>query len=150
VETVEAIAYAEAVRAIEKQAGMLDELRARTGVVLTASSVAVSFLGAAAFQRKPVPEESWWAVAAFCVVVLMCAFVVFPRSWRFSLGATQLLADWTKQESGGPVPMLAFVAKCHETNFLKNDRQLAWLYAAFVLALAALGAQVVLLTLAIT
>jgi len=44
--TCEEIAYAESQRAIVTQAGAVDELRSQTGVLLSASAIVASFLGA--------------------------------------------------------------------------------------------------------
>jgi hypothetical protein len=41
----EKLAYEEAVRGLDKQETLLEALRARTGVLLAASSIATSFLG---------------------------------------------------------------------------------------------------------
>jgi hypothetical protein len=41
----EKLAYEAALRGLDKQEGLLEELRTRTGVLLAASSLAASFLG---------------------------------------------------------------------------------------------------------
>lgn len=48
--TLENIAFASAERALDKQEKLLEELRARTGVLLAAASLAASFLGARALE----------------------------------------------------------------------------------------------------
>jgi hypothetical protein len=45
VDDFEKLAYEEALRALERQERLLEELRARTGVLVGASSIAVSLLG---------------------------------------------------------------------------------------------------------
>jgi hypothetical protein len=50
VSDLERIAYESAVRALDKQETVLEELRARTGVLLAASSLAASLLGGRAFD----------------------------------------------------------------------------------------------------
>jgi hypothetical protein len=49
-ESTDALAYEQSVRAIEQQARMLDELRSRTGLLLTGASIVASFLGERAQQ----------------------------------------------------------------------------------------------------
>jgi len=51
----EKLAYEAALRSLDKQEGLLEELRARTGVLLAASSLAASFLGQQAF-KSPSPH----------------------------------------------------------------------------------------------
>jgi hypothetical protein len=41
----EKLAYEAALRGLDKQEGLIEELRTRTGVLLAASSLAASFLG---------------------------------------------------------------------------------------------------------
>jgi hypothetical protein len=47
----EKLAYEAALRGLDKQEGLLEALRTRTGVLLAASSLAASFLGQQAFQH---------------------------------------------------------------------------------------------------
>lgn len=59
---------------------MLEELRARTGMLLAASSLAAAFLGQEAFRR---PEPAWLvivALVAFVAVILACVYILVPTS----------------------------------------------------------------------
>ena len=57
----EKLAYEAALRGLDKQEGLLEELRTRTGVLLAASSLAASFLGQQAFRH---PSPKGLAIAA--------------------------------------------------------------------------------------
>jgi hypothetical protein len=48
---LEKLAYEAALRGLDKQENLLEELRARTGVLLAVSSLAASFLGQQAFRH---------------------------------------------------------------------------------------------------
>lgn len=47
----EKLAYEAALRSLDKQERLLEEMRARTGVLLAASSVAITLLGQKAFRN---------------------------------------------------------------------------------------------------
>jgi hypothetical protein len=75
----EKLAYEAALRGLDKQEGQLEELRARTGVLLAASSLAASFLGQQAFRD---PHSRLLAVAAllaFVVSVGSSVFILMPE-----------------------------------------------------------------------
>jgi len=76
--SLEQIAYDAALRALDKQEAVVAELRARSGVLLAAASVAVSL-----FSRLSV-----LALAAYLVTVGTSLVVLVPRaSLRFSISA---------------------------------------------------------------
>jgi hypothetical protein len=71
----ERLAFEAALRGLEKQERLLEELRARTGVLLAASSLAASFLGQQAFQD---PESAGLAVVALAAFVVSIVASVHP------------------------------------------------------------------------
>jgi hypothetical protein len=75
----ERLAFEAALRGLEKQERLLEELRARTGVLLAASSLAASFLGQQAFQD---PDPGWLAVfalGAFVVSIIGSVYILLPK-----------------------------------------------------------------------
>jgi hypothetical protein len=75
----EKLAYEAALRRLDKQEGQLEELRARTGVLLAASSLAVSFLGQQAF-RGPHPRLlAAAALLAFVVSIGSSVLILMPE-----------------------------------------------------------------------
>ncbi|HEX8743952.1 MAG TPA: hypothetical protein VF712_12535 [Thermoleophilaceae bacterium] len=149
-ETPEEIAYAESVRAIAQQSSQLDELRSRTGLLLTGASVATSFLGAEALSRDgELGTLGGLAVLAFLAVVGLCLWIVVPRrkAWRLVLGAKVLLEDWADEPRCGDAnAMKRFVATTLEENYDLNEALLDRLYRVFSLGAGALGAEVLLWT----
>jgi len=75
----ERLAYDAAVRALDKQERLLEELRARTGTLLAASAVAASFLGRAAFADPPSDLVAVLALIAFVVSIGASVYVLTPR-----------------------------------------------------------------------
>lgn len=93
--------YDEAVRTIDHQEETLDNLRGRAGVLLTATSVATSFLGAAVL-RDSEGSAPWSGIAIvlFVLVSLTCVGLLWPRAkWMFRFGTTELLTHYVEAPS---------------------------------------------------
>ena len=149
-DTPEQLAYKEALRAIESQERKVNELRSRTGILLTGASIVTSLLGATALEAGDLGALGSVALAAFVLVVVCCILIVLPRrkSWRFSLGATVLIEDWVDEpRSGDLAAMTRFVATTLEGNYRKNEVLLERLYTWFTAAAVLLGGEVLAWTL---
>lgn len=84
-DTIEELAYREAVRSISEQRSALDNLRARTGILLSASAIATSLLGGLATGSSSLSTSQRIAVALFAVSSLVALWVLSPaRGWIFS------------------------------------------------------------------
>jgi hypothetical protein len=66
--------------ALDKQDGILAELRARTGTLLAASSIVSSFLGATAIGRDGLSGWSIVALVALGASLALCVAILLPRS----------------------------------------------------------------------
>jgi hypothetical protein len=75
----ERLAYEAALRGLDKQEGLFEELRARTGVLLAAASLAASFLGQQAFQQSRARTLAIIALAAFLVAIVASIFILMPK-----------------------------------------------------------------------
>lgn len=76
----EKLAYQAALRRLDKQERLVEELRARTGVLLAASSLAASVLGQQAF-RYPHPRPLVIAaLAGFVASIGIAALVLMPQA----------------------------------------------------------------------
>jgi hypothetical protein len=82
---LERIAYDNALRALDKQEKLLEELRARTGVLLAAASLAASFLGGQALDDLRPVVFLLLALIAFAVSFGASLFVLLPRTFVFAL-----------------------------------------------------------------
>lgn len=91
---LERIAYETAIRALDKQEKVLEELRARTGILLGASSLAVSLLAATALDGSRPVTLIVLALAAFVVSLLASLFVVIPRDgFVFALNGPEVYEE---------------------------------------------------------
>jgi predicted acyltransferase len=75
----EKLAYEAALRSLDKQEGLLEELRSRTGVLLAASSLAASFLGQQAFQHPHPTELVVVSLLAFVASIGASVFILLPK-----------------------------------------------------------------------
>jgi hypothetical protein len=102
-DTVEALAYAEALRAIEAQSGVLESVRSRAATVLSAAALVTAFLGGQALaspsltngriERPPLTAWSWTAISSFAAVVILSLLVLFPYKWLNQVSATKIMRD---------------------------------------------------------
>jgi hypothetical protein len=142
--STEEIVYAEAVRAIQHQATSADEIRTRAGVVLGATLLTTSFLGAHALAGHDSLGVWGWAATATSALSVLCALVVlYPWwGWIFVNDPVQVLDDHVKHPA---TPDQAYVTL---TRYLgrhmkKNAELLEGLYLALsfsiVLLIVAVG-----------
>ena len=74
------LAYELSLRALGQQESTLNDLRARTGTLLAASSLVSSFLGARAVDRGGVTWLAVPALIAFAGSVIASLFILLPKS----------------------------------------------------------------------
>ena len=92
------IAYRESERMIATQLQSFDELRSRTGLLLAATAVTASFLGAAALDREGgLGYVGILALIAFGIGVGACLYVLWPQrdAYKFVLSPMILLDSWS-------------------------------------------------------
>jgi hypothetical protein len=94
-DSIEDVVFAEAQRGLALQPVLLNELRARTGILLAVTSATNAFLGAAAIDRGGLQGWGGLAIAALVVTVACCTAVLWPRSWKFYEGAEQALNNYS-------------------------------------------------------
>lgn len=79
----EKLAYEAALRGLDKQESLLEELRTRTGILLAASSLAASFLGQQAFQQPSPRGLAISALIAFVVSIGASVSILMPKENLF-------------------------------------------------------------------
>lgn len=91
---LEKLVYEAALRGLDKQERLLEELRARTGVLLAATSLAASFLGQQAFQHPGSGVLAVIALTAFVTSISAGVFILVPNEdLYFSEGGSGLYQD---------------------------------------------------------
>jgi hypothetical protein len=74
------MSYHAALRSLDLQERGVEQLRARTGTLLAASSLTASFLGAQAIQRTGIDLPGALALVALGASIVLCIYVLLPKS----------------------------------------------------------------------
>jgi hypothetical protein len=154
----EALAHEHAVRALDQQASVLDNLRARTGTVIAVTALVATFLGGQALDADNHAHKwlSWAGVApliAFALSVFWAVRVLQPTAkpdrtkaradqvgLRLSLDANAILAaDMDEAEDEG---IHAVVARSAQHQWTRNAEIIEDKLSVFTKATVALLAQV--------
>ncbi|WP_445149446.1 hypothetical protein [Baekduia sp. Peel2402] len=142
---LEQIAYDNAIRALDKQEKLLEELRARTGVLLAAASLAVSLLGGRAFDDLRPVVVLTVALAAFAFAFGASLFVLMPRSYVFALEGPRIYEELFAFRND-PAELRRRLAYDMQRFWEDNDQRMAPVRRAFRLAASSLVVEVLSLT----
>jgi hypothetical protein len=128
------LAYDANLRALDKQEGLLEELRSRTGVLLGASSLATSFLGQRAFVGSAPVAPAIVAVAAFVLCVASSVYLLLPKeSLVFSL-VGRAVYERLYEFKDDPSEVYRRLAYDMEAFWIENDDKLQRLFKAYRVA----------------
>lgn len=146
------LAYDEAVRSIESQAGALDKLRGHAGTLLGAASLVTSFLGGqvlatpvltgGTLSRADVGTPGWVGIGAFVLLAVLSVWILLPREWRFEMSAAKIL-NATGATDIQPDAVYAQLARFHDANRVLNRAKLNRLYWTFKVTCALLVVETV-------
>lgn len=142
----ERLAYEAALRALDKQERLIDELRSRTGLLLAAASLAASFLGREAFAGHPKRGLAILALVAFLLAVGASVYVLLPKTGKFvfaMVGAGLYEGLYELRDDLGEV--YRRLAYDLDRFWDDNDVELQKLFRAFRLAAVGLSAEIVIL-----
>lgn len=143
------LAYELSLRALSQQESALNELRARTGALLTASSIVASFLGAAAIAASGLDLLTGLALVAFGLSVMPSIYILVPRpTFVFALSGVRLLEE-EFDETGGIGEVHRRLAYWIESFRDANQRAIDTLVVFFRFAALSLAVEVVLWALAL-
>jgi hypothetical protein len=139
---LEKLAYEEALRALDRQERLLEELRTRTGVLLAASSLAASFLGPQAFLQPSPKSLVLVALAAFVLTLGASVFILMPkRSLAFGVAGGGIYEGFYAIK-GDMAEIYRRLAHDLDRYWESNEEEMAWVGRAFTLAAGALVAEV--------
>jgi hypothetical protein len=142
---LEQLAHEASLRALDKQERLLEELRARTGILLAASSVAVSFLGNAVKGERGSELMIVAALMAFVVSVGAGAYVLAPKpNLIFSLSGPRLYERFYDARMDMSEAHRGIAYTLHRF-WEHNDRHITGLIAAYKAATTALVVEISLL-----
>jgi hypothetical protein len=142
---LEKLANESALRALDKQERLVEQLRARTGLVLAASSLAVSFLGGQGLGRPGPDGLALLSITCFVVSVGAAVFALLPKeNLTFSMLGTGVI-ERLFQFRDDPGDLYWHAADALDRFWDENDRTIRRLSRAFSIAACALGVEVVTL-----
>lgn len=98
------IAYDEAVRALSQQQSMIDSLRTRAGLLLSAAAITTSFLGAQALSDGQPDLATWLALSAFVSLSIVTLAVLWPHSLEFTANPANVIESYIETEEPLSVP----------------------------------------------
>jgi hypothetical protein len=138
----EKLAYEAALRSLDKQEKLVEELRARTGVLLAASSLTASFLGQLAF-RHPNPQPlALMALGSFVASIGISVFILVPRKGLVFAEIGSEAYDRLFEAGDDLAEVYRRLTYDLDQLWSANDGAIAWLARAYWLAAAALVAEV--------
>jgi hypothetical protein len=143
-----ALIFEESRRALDQQEKVLDNLRARAGLLLTAAAIASSFLGATALADGKFCVWSWLAIGSLLALGWFAIKgVLWPRqdAWTFTHSVADLLKHYVDaaEREWDIDGMHAAMAERNEKLWDENEKQLEPMFTAFRYAAVALLFEVV-------
>jgi hypothetical protein len=120
VEDIYNVAHDEIVRALSQQAAALEALRTRAGLLLSAASIATSFLGGQALQGRPLDVLRWTAVGAFVGLAVSVLYVLWPHRERLPVAMpSRLLREFDTGSSH--TEAITSAALYLEASYVENE-----------------------------
>ena len=126
------IRYQEAARGIEQQRGALGELRARTGLLITAATISSSFLGSTAAKGNPgFPGRFYLPVISFGISIGLALAILLPwPGWRFFLRS----ASFDAYEGEPADDVISALAGLLESNMDQNQKRIDSMSRVFTIS----------------
>ena len=142
---LEKLAYDSALRALDKQERLVEELRARAGVVLAASSLAVSFFGGGGLAGPGPVGLALISILCFVISVGAAIFLLLPKPGLVFAGSAAGVIDGLFAYRGDEAELYRRAGNNLDRAWAANDATIRRLSAAFAIALCALGVEVIAL-----
>jgi hypothetical protein len=127
------LVYDESARGVKQQLEALNNLRTRTGALISAATISTSFLGGQALSdHRGLRTEGVLAIAAFVAVAVCVVIVLFPkRRWYFEFSPNALLG--AEYQTLNINALHARLARDNEDFFDRNEKKLRFLLGVFAL-----------------
>jgi hypothetical protein len=94
------LAYAEALRALERQQQTVSEFATRSGTLVYAAAIVAAFLGSITLEAGSPSTWGWIAVGALVGVGALHVVVLWPRwTWRFRFEPQALVDDFVDRRA---------------------------------------------------
>lgn len=137
------IAVGEAIRAIDGQQENLDNLRSRVGILLSAATIATSFLGGIALDGRSLLLFGYLAIGLFIVHIALGLSILWPRGWRFQTSPQLIVERWIDTQNVNEDRIRRRLVYWADRNYTANAARLDRLWRGYAIAIAALGLEIV-------
>lgn len=145
VSSLEQIAYESSLRTLDRQEALVDELRARTGLLLAATSIATSLSGRATLTSIP-RIELVVIGATFVASICACLYILVPKKDRFFFSISGPRVYEGLYEFRQDMPEIWRRLSYDLDRFWKdNDRVMQPLFRAYWIAAGALVVELVVI-----
>lgn len=139
----EKLAYEAALRGLDRQERLLEDLRGRTGVLLGASSLAASFLGQQAFDDPNPRALAIVALVSFVTTIAASVFILLPKRNLIFAGAGAGLYEGFYAQRQDMPEVYRRLAYEFDRFWESNDRAIDRIIRAYTAAAGALVLEVV-------
>lgn len=139
-------AYNEAVRGISQQRSSLDDLRTRTGAVLSAAILATAFLGAFAVQGtgRGLAARFYGPVILFIIATILCILVLLPvPGWFYTLDVRARLDNIDTASPPTLFKIYNEAVSLMKTGRENNSKRLNLLFVGFAVASGVVAAEII-------
>lgn len=92
------VAYDEAVRSLSQQQGVIDSLRSRAGLLLSAAAITTSFLGAQALNDGGPTVVTWLALAGFSSLSVATLSILWPHRLEFTADPKNVIESYVETD----------------------------------------------------
>jgi len=141
-----ALAYQESVRGLTQQASVLESIRTRSGLLITAANVVTALLATPAIRDRPgLGYGGWAAVLAFVLTMVASLFILWPRGrWSFAFDATKLMGMIEGPKYDALWKLHRRLAEVNQESIFEHGKRLDRMFLAFQAGAILLGVEVVL------
>jgi hypothetical protein len=144
------IAREEGLYALDQQGQRLNDLRGRAFAIVGGGAAAAGFLTPAALEDDDFRAIVVLGLVAFIIATAAALFVVYPRSWKLTRDSRDLAAMTPDAVTPERLEeLLAKSAAWLTDDYETNEKRMAPIWTAAQVAIAATGAEVALLTIAV-
>jgi len=142
-----ALALEQVQRGLTQQQGSLDNLRARAGTLVAASSLVSSFFGSSVL-REPlsglaVQGMVILAFAALGAVIVSAVVIIWPYEWKWGIDGYSLLGDYVVGDRPSSLNAMRYSLTFYvQQDLLENEKQLNQLWKALQFSVVAIALQI--------
>ena len=128
---------------MQGQQANLDNLRARVGILLSAATIATSFLGGLALDGgRTLLLFGYVAIGLFVTHIALGLYILWPRGWKFQTSAELMVKNWIERHDVDEDQLRRVLAVRADRHHSRQGAHLDWLWNAYAAAIVVLAAEI--------